>query len=292
MGSSICSPKIMQARTSHSACRGYLNWRTYEFLSGLHRTVDGAVHPVDIAQLNGGPVLGVDGEASLSLHSTTQVVSLMYSHLPRTSHFCLLFLSSKTPLCKVEDCLFRTPSEPLEAESTVFRDAFLLPTGPHVQVSVRAESPSAFDTCSFACRRHGTNKGSDLDYDGLRNAAIEYLDCPLRPLDPITKVELALQYNIQEWLLSALLVLARRSAPISIEEGRRIGFENARKLASVREKLRLETAVEEFPYIYHDGGSTRHAIHQCNIGYVALGDRDKDAENLDYTPFIRKVFGL
>ncbi|KAI5996623.1 hypothetical protein F5J12DRAFT_352718 [Pisolithus orientalis] len=130
------------------------------------------------------------------------------------------------------------------------------------------------------------------EFTGLRNAAIEYLDCPLRPLDPITKVELALQYNIQEWLLSALLVLARRSAPISIEEGRRIGFENALKLASVREKLRLETAVEEFPYIYHDGGSTRHAIHQCNIGYVALGDRDKDAENLDYTPFIRKVFGL
>ncbi|KAI5987144.1 hypothetical protein F5J12DRAFT_916092 [Pisolithus orientalis] len=128
------------------------------------------------------------------------------------------------------------------------------------------------------------------EFTGLHNTAIEYLDCPLRPLDPITKVELALQYNIQEWLLLALLVLVRRSAPISIEEGHRIGFENALKLASVREKLRLETAVEEFPYIYHDGGSTRHAIHQCNIGYVALGDRDEDAENLDYTPFIRKVF--
>ncbi|KIO04195.1 hypothetical protein M404DRAFT_48882, partial [Pisolithus tinctorius Marx 270] len=173
----------------------------------------------------------------------------------------------------VEDCLFRTPREPLEAESTVFRDRFLLPQGESKRVYGRSpvvlrgvskkEFESLLRALMYRSVRHGTNKGSDLDYDqwmsvlklsttweftGLSNAAIEYLDCLLRPLDPITKVELALQYNIQEWLLSALLMLARRSAPISIEEGRRIGFENALKLASVREKLQLETTVEEFSY--------------------------------------------
>ncbi|KAI6139534.1 hypothetical protein BKA82DRAFT_48882, partial [Pisolithus tinctorius] len=165
----------------------------------------------------------------------------------------------------VEDCLFRTPREPLEAESTVFRDRFLLPQGESKRVHGRSpvvlrgvskkEFESLLRALMYRSVRHGTNKGSDLDYDqwmsvlklsttweftGLSNAAIEYLD-----------LELALQYNIQEWLLSALLMLARRSAPISIEEGRRIGFENALKLASVREKLQLETTVEEFSYIYH-----------------------------------------
>ncbi|KAI6145448.1 hypothetical protein BKA82DRAFT_3928471, partial [Pisolithus tinctorius] len=42
------------------------------------------------------------------------------------------------------------------------------------------------------------------DFMGLCNASIRHLDCPLRPLDPISKVGLASQYNIEEWLLPAL----------------------------------------------------------------------------------------
>ena len=34
----------------------------------------------------------------------------------------------------MEDCLFRVPREPLEAESTVFRDIFLLPQAGDVPV--------------------------------------------------------------------------------------------------------------------------------------------------------------
>ena len=34
----------------------------------------------------------------------------------------------------MEDCLFRVPREPLEAESTVFKDMFLLPQGDKVKV--------------------------------------------------------------------------------------------------------------------------------------------------------------
>ncbi|KAI5997632.1 hypothetical protein F5J12DRAFT_333967 [Pisolithus orientalis] len=213
----------------------------------------------------------------------------------------------------VDGCLFRISREPLEAESTVFRDMFLLPQGESGTVEgqndtcpvvLRGVSKKEFESLLRALmyRQHGTNRGSDLDYDqwvsvlklstmweftGLRNAAIRYLDHPLRPLDPISKVELALQYNIEEWLLPALLVLARRSAPISIEEGRRIGFENALKLASVREKFRLETVVEQFTCTYYPG-----ALHRYNTQYLVVGDRDQKAENLDYTLFIRKAFDL
>ncbi|KAI6151495.1 hypothetical protein BKA82DRAFT_4099864, partial [Pisolithus tinctorius] len=66
----------------------------------------------------------------------------------------------------------------------------------------------------------------------------------------------------------------------------RIGFENALKLASVREKLRLVMVVEEFTFTYKD----RTRTQQYSTRRLVLGDRDKEAESLDYTPFIREVF--
>ncbi|KAI5996619.1 hypothetical protein F5J12DRAFT_725567, partial [Pisolithus orientalis] len=217
-------------------------------------------------------------------------------------------------LASVEDSLFRISREPLEAESTVFRDMFLLPRGESETVEGQSDtchvilqgiSKKEFESLLRALmhRKHGTNRGLDLDCDqwisvlklsamwefvGLRNAAIQHLDIPSELVDPIDKVVLALQYNIREWLLPAFLALAKRPTPISIEEGRRIGFENALKLASVREKLRLVMVVEEFTFTYKSCTRTQ----QYNTRRLVLGDRDKEAENLDYTPFIREVFGL
>ncbi|KAI6146765.1 hypothetical protein BKA82DRAFT_145948 [Pisolithus tinctorius] len=214
----------------------------------------------------------------------------------------------------VEDSLFRIPREPLEAESTVFRDMFLLPQGESETVEGQSDtcpvilqgiSKKEFESLLRALmyKKHGTNRGLDLDCDqwisvlklstmwefvGLRNAVIQHLDIPSELVDPIDKVVLALQYNIREWLLPAFLALAQRPALISIEEGRRIGFENALKLASVREKLRLEMVVEEFTFTYKD----RTRTQQYSTRRLVLGDRDKEAENLGYTPFIREVFGL
>ncbi|KAI6109031.1 hypothetical protein EDD16DRAFT_54355 [Pisolithus croceorrhizus] len=137
----------------------------------------------------------------------------------------------------VEDCLFRINKELLEAESTVFRDMFLLPQGDPETIEGHSDarpvilqgiSKKDFESLLRALmyRQHGTTKGSDLDHDqwisvlklstmwdfhGLCNAAIQHLDTPPQPLDPIDKVELALQYDIREWLLPALLALARTS---------------------------------------------------------------------------------
>ncbi|KAI6117712.1 hypothetical protein EDD16DRAFT_997716 [Pisolithus croceorrhizus] len=216
-----------------------------------------------------------------------------------------------------EDCLFRINKEPLEAESTVFKDMFLLPQGDPETIEGQSDtlpvilqgiSKKDFESLLRALmyRQHGTAKGSVLDHDqwisvlklstmwdfhGLRNAAIKHLDTPPQSLDPIDKVELALQYDIREWLLPALLALARRSAPISVDEGRRIGFENALKLASVREKLQLGTVEETVDLPRRRGGGMAPTF-EYSTRFLVLGDRDKEAEKLDYTPFIRKVFDL
>ncbi|KAI5983060.1 hypothetical protein EDD15DRAFT_2179678, partial [Pisolithus albus] len=214
----------------------------------------------------------------------------------------------------VEDCLFRITKEPLEAESTVFRDMFLLPQGdPETIEGQNDTSPVILQGISkkefeslLRAFMYRSVYGQDLDrnqwisvlklstmwdFHGLRNAAIQHLDVSSKSLNPIDKVELALQYDIKEWLLPALLALAQRSAPISVEEGRRIGFENALKLASVREKLKLRTVEEKIDLPHRRSGEVTRT-YEYNTRCLVVGDRDKEAEKLDYTPFICKIFDL
>ena len=119
------------------------------------------------------------------------------------------------------------------------------------------------------------------EFDGPRNAAIRHLDSLEHPIDPIDKVVLATQYEIKEWLLPALLKLAQRSEPISIEESRRIGLETTVKLASVREKVRL----------------TASSASSCYYGCppartLIVGDRDPETAQLDFTAVITTAFDL
>ncbi|KAI5983064.1 hypothetical protein EDD15DRAFT_2179700, partial [Pisolithus albus] len=202
----------------------------------------------------------------------------------------------------VENTLFRVPRKPLEEESTVFRDMFLLPqpnsdaiegqddTRP---VILHGVSRADFECLlkALLCRQYGENKGLALsltnewtsvlklstmwEFTTLREAAISWLDtsdASLYRSDPLEKIVLANRYDIKEWLLPSLLALAQRPDPISIEEGRRLGLETALKLASVREKLRLQKAPQ----------GTKQLV---------VGDRDPAATLLDFTPVIRKVFG-
>ncbi|KAI6124775.1 hypothetical protein EDD16DRAFT_521522 [Pisolithus croceorrhizus] len=204
-----------------------------------------------------------------------------------------------TVMFLVENTLFRVPRKPLEEESAVFKDMFLLPqpdddvvegqddTRP---VILHGVSKGDFECLLkvLLCRQHGQNKGLALsladewisvlklstmwEFASLRTAAVRGLEAnvasPCR-LDLIEKVVFATRYDIKEWLLPSLLAIARRPNPISVEEGRRLGIETALKLASVREKLRLQ-------------GHTR----------LVVGDRDPSAASLDFTPVIRKVFEI
>lgn len=211
----------------------------------------------------------------------------------------------------VEDCLFKVPRGPLEAESIIFRDMFLLPQGgtaeieglndenPVVLKGIRQDEFEQLLTVLLS-RKFVSGKCAEYDlsldqwtsvlklstmweFHAPRIAAISHLDSLDDQIDPTHKVVLAMQYDIKEWMLPALLKLARRPDPISIEEGRRMGFETALKLASVREKFSQE--------------SGRHRCRSCGVkcggskGFSA-GTRDSATKDLDFGPVIRATFDL
>ncbi|KIM53061.1 hypothetical protein SCLCIDRAFT_1223236 [Scleroderma citrinum Foug A] len=120
------------------------------------------------------------------------------------------------------------------------------------------------------------------EFGGLRRSAIDNLDGGSNPLNPVDKFLLALRYDVTEWTLSALLKLAQRPEPISIEEGRKLGLETALKIASVREKFRLR------PQALCDYCENRAK----NGKYLTVGNRDPETEKLDFTRKIRAAFDL
>ncbi|KAI6130100.1 hypothetical protein EV401DRAFT_2128668 [Pisolithus croceorrhizus] len=181
----------------------------------------------------------------------------------------------------VEDQLFRVPRNQLAAESTVFTDMFLLPKGDSGMARGQSDSetvegesgmwPVALEGVSkeefvsflralmSRSVQHAKIEGSGLsqaqwisvlqlstmwEFKELREVAILYSDLPSRPLGPVSKFVLASKYGIRRWLLPALIELAERSWPLSLEEGHRIGFENALKLAAVRERLRVANTMD------------------------------------------------
>ncbi|KAI5987322.1 hypothetical protein EDC04DRAFT_2912996 [Pisolithus marmoratus] len=206
----------------------------------------------------------------------------------------------------VENCLFRVPRKPLEEESMVFRDMFLLPQPDNDMIEglddvkpvvLHGVSKDDFECLlkSLLCRRHGENKGLVLnltnqwmsvlklstmwEFTSLRTAAISWLDTSDASVcrsDHVERIVFAMQYGIKEWLLPSLLALVQRPELISVEEGMRLGIKTALKLASVREKLKLQ--------IKYNGRWTSSML--------VIGDRDTAAARLDFTPMIQKVFEL
>ena len=115
------------------------------------------------------------------------------------------------------------------------------------------------------------------EFGGLRRSAIDKLDHGFDPVSPVDRFILAIQYDIKEWVLPALLKLAQRPKPISPEEGRKLGLNVALKIASVREKIRIRP---------------RASCRYCEESKLAVGDRDPGAMELDFTPQIRAAFKL
>ncbi|KAG6327519.1 hypothetical protein ID866_11570 [Astraeus odoratus] len=131
------------------------------------------------------------------------------------------------------------------------------------------------------------------EFDKLRKAAISSLHgiC----LNAIDRVVLSKQYNINEWLLPALNELARRPESISFEEASRLGFEIALNLASVRESVKLQdvNATLNFPH-KNNGGFVINGgnHHSCTTKTLAVGPRDRETQNLDFTGLIRTKFKI
>ncbi|KAL4075296.1 hypothetical protein V8B97DRAFT_1915899 [Scleroderma yunnanense] len=226
----------------------------------------------------------------------------------------------------VEDCLFRVAREPFRAESTVFRDIFLLPQDEDIgrlsnERPIKLDGIAKFDFEQLLkvlfYRNYGTSpclpnnvaqwtsvlKLSTLwEFDQLRKAAINALSNSLhnRPLD---RFILSRQYDITGWSLPALNELAQRPESISLEEGNRLGIETALKIASVREHVQLQsfegtlecnvnsivTRQGGFVMGHYRGEAHEHTYTSNRL---VIGSRDPATRLLEFTPLLRTTFNL
>ena len=121
------------------------------------------------------------------------------------------------------------------------------------------------------------------EFHAPRTAAINHLTILSGSIDPVDKLVLAIQFEIKVWMLPTLLKLAQRAEPITMEEGRRMGFETALKLSAVREKVKLGCG--------HQCQSCAWQGKHINSRLV-VGDRDPMTQGLDFTPLIQTTFNL
>jgi len=75
------------------------------------------------------------------------------------------------------------------------------------------------------------------DMPRIRERAIRHM-VPIMT-DPVRKIEIAREYDIDDWMLPALNQLVQRDQALTMEEGERLGMEYTLKLASIRECCRF-----------------------------------------------------
>jgi hypothetical protein len=79
------------------------------------------------------------------------------------------------------------------------------------------------------------------DFLEMRELAINELS--LWPIDWITKIVLARQYKISQWLFAAYEGLAKRKEPISVAEAQQLGLTTVIRIVQIRE----ESAAKRYP---------------------------------------------
>ncbi|KAF8833800.1 hypothetical protein BDN67DRAFT_873446, partial [Paxillus ammoniavirescens] len=161
---------------------------------------------------------------------------------------------------QVEGCLLRVPRGPLQSQSPVFRDMFLLPVGDQGEAEglsdvkpIRLEGVKLNDFEQLLKVlypwSHGKQELPDgcaqwtsalklaslWDFDGVREKAIEALEA--LDITPVDKLALAMQYNIEQWMIPAINAIAQRPEPIGVEDVDRLGLDVALKIALVREQV-------------------------------------------------------
>lgn len=85
------------------------------------------------------------------------------------------------------------------------------------------------------------------------------------------QIELAHKFDIREWLFSSYLALGKRAEPLSTDEGARLGWEFAIKMASVREhllrdKIAHPNAYRQRPFMPSRTESPRSSSNAHNSG--------------------------
>ncbi|KAF5355550.1 hypothetical protein D9758_006304 [Tetrapyrgos nigripes] len=157
---------------------------------------------------------------------------------------------------QVEDTLYNVPRQPFMRESDVFHDMFSLPLAENRRnEGLSDEEPVLLQSVSKADFERLLSlmlpdAGEDFiptldewisilklstlwDMPRIRERAIKRM-VPLMQ-DPIQKIEIAREYEIDDWMLPALNQLVQRDEALSVEEGKKLGLEYTLKLASIRE---------------------------------------------------------
>ena len=128
-------------------------------------------------------------------------------------------------------------------------------------------------------------------FKAIRQHVIEEL--ANHSIEAVEKTVLAHKYYIKEWYTDVYFTLAKRQAPLTIEESRRIGWETAMKIAWVREKKYSQapartcsSTVETYGSRkgYNSGTCTK-SIHNAPMSDVELRRLVED------TLLERKTFG-
>ncbi|KAL5519555.1 hypothetical protein ACEPAH_1238 [Sanghuangporus vaninii] len=232
---------------------------------------------------------------------------------------------------QVEDCLFKVPRKPFEDQSDIFRSMFQLPPGHdkqvdglHDEMPLVLEGISKKDFRSFLQVLLPPSIGDDTSlseeewlsvlslsnmwgFSKIRQTAIEKLQN--NDIDLITKIELAHKFDIREWLFGAYLALGKRLEPLSVEEGARLGYDFALKMANVREQLLRDKIAhpaayrQRPPFIPSRGDSPRSsqssqaaARMRARMGSSLFGSQslygDEDSDDIILAKAINEVFGV
>lgn len=118
----------------------------------------------------------------------------------------------------------------------------------------------------------------------VQEFAIQQME-PMLATKPLDKVALAQDYGVTEWLVPALLQLARREEPIGLEDVRKLGLDTALKLADVRESA--QSTMPTWAGRYYMNPIDR-SVDMPII--TATGPRGSTL--CDFTSRIRQVFNL
>ncbi|KAI9568841.1 hypothetical protein HD554DRAFT_679149 [Boletus coccyginus] len=195
---------------------------------------------------------------------------------------------------QVENCLFRVPRQPLESQSKIFRDMFSLPVAEDTEGSsdinpIRLDriQKKAFkrflEVLLMGPAYEATTKPCPLfemwfpvlklarmwECDRIHKYAIEKMPYNEIPKSPTEKVALAVQHNIQPWLLPGLNELAKRKEPLEMQDLEILGAEVTLKVAAIRESLTV-----------------------CISQHPRLTSGSRDASRVDFTSAIKRVFEI
>ncbi|KAH7925641.1 hypothetical protein BV22DRAFT_1128872 [Leucogyrophana mollusca] len=161
----------------------------------------------------------------------------------------------------VEGTLFRVPRHPFIDGSDVFRQMFQLPVPDGVEADgcsdgrpLRLEfiqqndfkqllkvlfphhsQPQKSSPKTFAEWRSVLKLSSMWEFESVKKLAVDHIGT--MQIDPIDKIGLARDYDVQEWLVPALNELAKRKEPIGMKDADKLGMELALKVAAVRESV-------------------------------------------------------